>query len=415
MNIKKYIFPLLIILFITVIGYSTHPFVVPQEEPVVEEPEITPNYSLEIIDVLNSFETRMDSAFAKSGCVGAAVAIVYKGQTVLIKPYGLKRLNTKDSIDIHTVFRLASVSKGFAGALAAKLHSQKVIDLDSTVKYYLPDFNLKNDFNENTVTIRNLLSHTTGVVPHSFDPVIEDGAIYNAIYNDFYRANITAKPGRIYTYQNALFSLLDTIAYLQTHKPYQELLEDSIFAPLGMFDASVSFQDFTDCDNYAFPHKYRYRGYKEVALNDRYYTVPSAAGVNASISDMSKWLQALLGHNPEVLPQEAISIISTPHVKTRIKYSHKKNWGKISNMHYGIGWRILDLGENRVMYHGGYVQGYRSEIAFCAEKQIGIAFLLNSPNKLASEVVPSFLNEFFTDTISNQKDKKILMASLENK
>lgn len=391
----SYVVPLLVIFFITVIGYTIQPqnsHDIVEKEAIVEEV----NYRTEIAPFLDTFELFLEQNITKTNMVGAAVAVVYKGQVVLLQPYGVKKANTTDSVDIHTAFRLASVSKGFAGVLAAKLHQQNQINIDTSVISYLPDFCLKRKKNEQEITLRHILSHTTGVVAHSFDPSIEAGASFRSIFHSLRKANITANPGKLYTYQNALYSIFDTVVHTQLGVSTKQLLHDSIFTPLSMQNASTSFEEFIGSRNFAYPHSlHKRRGFRPIKLNNRYYSVTAAAGVNASISDMSIWLQALLGHHQTIIPQEVITETSISHVQTKIPYITKKNWGNITSRGYGLGWRVLNTHNNIVVQHGGYVDGYRAEIAYCPEKEIGIVFLSNSPHIFISQVVPHFMTNFF--------------------
>lgn len=392
----RHIILILSILLLTYIGYTLQPNSVPFidtfiEEKVVEEPD----YSKEIAGFLKSYESFFAQKFTEYGSVGASIAIVYKGQVVFIKPYGVKKINTNDSIDIHTVFRLASVSKGFGGVLASILHHKKILNLDTAIVNYLPDFHLKNAYNEKNITLKNILSHTTGLISYSFDPWIESGVSYDKIYKSLSVANIDSKPGERYAYQNVMYSLLDTIAHLKTGKNYETLVKEMIFNPLGMIDASVSFEGFTSSQNYAYPHKGWGKNVYALPLNDRYYETKPAAGINASIVDMSKWLQALLGNAPEVISNEVLTDITTPRIVSPVKYVTSATWGDLQKKEYGLGWRILTLQGKKVIYHGGFVEGYRAEIAFCPEKEVGIVVLINSANTLAVEAVPHFMNSFF--------------------
>lgn len=392
----RYIVLIISILLVTYFGYTLQPNSIPFIDNFIEEKvEEQPDYSEEISDFLHEYENFFSQKFNECGSVGAAVAIVYKGQVVFLKPYGVKRIYSTDSVDIHTIFRLASVSKGFAGVLASKLHFENSINLDTSIVSYLPDFHLKNAFNQNNVTLRNALSHTTGLISYSFDPSIEDGVSYNSVYHDLYRANIDSKPGEKYAYQNVMFSLIDTIAQIKTGKSYENLMKEQIFTPLGMSDATMTFDGFTSTNNYAYPHKGWGKNVYSLKLNDRYYETKPAAGVNASIVDMSKWLQAIMGYSTDVISSEVINDVTTPRIVTPVKYVSSRTWGDLQNKEYGMGWRILTVNGKKVVYHGGFVEGYRAEIAFCPEKEIGIVMLQNSANTLAVEAVPNFINAFF--------------------
>lgn len=407
----RYIILILSILLVTYFGYTFQlnslPFIDNQNEEKIED---VPDYSHEISSFLHEYESFFSEKFKEYGSVGAAVAIVYKGQIVFLKPYGVKKLGTNDSVDIHTIFRLASVSKGFAAVLASKLHHQGILNLDAPIKSFLPDFHLKNKDNENTITLRNTLSHTTGLIAYSFDPSIEDGVSYNSVYHELYRANIDSKPGERYAYQNVMYSLLDTIALLQTRKTYETLIKEQIFVPLGMSDASVTYDGFLYTNNYAYPHKGWGNNVYSLKLNSRYYETKPAAGVNASIVDMSKWLQAVMGYSPDVISQSVLTDVTTPRIITPVKYVTSKTWGDLRNKEYGMGWRILTVGDNTVVYHGGFVEGYRAEIAFCPKKQIGIVMLQNSANTLAVEAVPHFINSYFAFT----ENKPYIYSNLDS-
>jgi len=120
-----------------------------------------------------------------------------------------------------------------------------------------------------------------------------------------------------------------------------------------------------------------------------------AAGVNASISDMSQWLLALLGYRPEQLPDTVRNTLATPLIYTPLKARYTRYWKPFRERYYSLGWRIYHYQDRTIVYHGGYIRGYRAEIGFCPEEDVGIAFLQNSPNGLASKCVPAFFDLFF--------------------
>ena len=343
--------------------------------------------------------------------VGAALTIVHNNRVILMNTYGLKKAGSTDSVNAHTAFRLASVSKGFAGVLACILEQDGVFSLDDRVISYLPGFRLKDSLNTNTLSIKHVLSHTSGLVPHAFDNLIEDGVELPLIIDQLFTVDISAPPGMLYGYQNVVFSLIDTIARSVTHTEYSKLLERRIFRPLRMRDASADEKIFLRKNgNFAYPHV-RYRdGYYPLAVNLGYYNIPPAAGVNASISDLSKWLLALTGNNPEVLNDSLLSIIATPVIETPLQRRYTRNWGKLDSKFYSLGWRIYQFRGRRIVHHGGYVKGYRAEIGFCPEENIGIAFLQNSPNYLASMSLPTFFDLYFNELDSIETQMKVTIS-----
>jgi beta-lactamase class C len=336
--------------------------------------------------------------------VGAAITVIYNNKIMLLKPYGVRQNGKNDSVNIHTVFRLASVSKGFAGVLACLLQRDSMLSLDEKIYKIIPGLRLKDSVNTYELSIRHILSHTTGLVPHAFDNLIEEGISYPTVIRELPTVDVTAGPGVLYSYQNVIFSLLDSIVFIKTGQRYDDLLEKKIFRPLKMRDASTNPNVFERRrSNVAHPHMYLNTAAVLIPMNTGYYNLKPAAGVNASISDLSKWLLALLGNRPDILDSTILNIIETPVIKSPLKRSYLKYWDTIDSKYYSLGWRIYFYKGRKVIYHGGYVMGYRAEIAFCPEEKVGIAFLENSPNELASRIVPEFLNNWFSMQDSTQK------------
>ncbi|MBK8806821.1 MAG: beta-lactamase family protein [Bacteroidales bacterium] len=342
--------------------------------------------------IIDEYTEYLEKRFKETHSVGAAVAIVYKGQVILIKPFGVKDINTHDSVNINTVFRLASVSKGFAGVLASKLHNEHIININEKIVNYINNFELKKVSSTYELSLAHTLSHTTGLVPHAFDDLIEINKPLNLILDELKKVNIACLFGKLYGYQNVAFSLIDTVLKVKTGKSYNQHLKEKIFEPLGMNSASVSFDALELNYNVAAPHKLIGRQYKRLPDNDKYYSVSPAAGVNASIADMSKWLIALTGHRPDIIDSTSLEMIAEQRARTPLK---SRTWRGARKNYYGLGWRIVQFKHREVLYHGGFVNGYKAEIAFSVKDDIGIAFLTNSPNSMAPESIPAFLEKYF--------------------
>lgn len=337
-----------------------------------------------------SFMTReLDS----SHTVGAAYTIVHNGDVAYTGTFGKREYGTDLEVNAHTLFRLASVSKGFAGALACFLELDGAFSLDDRVVDHYPGFALKDSVSTALLTIRHLMSHTSGLVPYAYDNLVEADQELPEIIERLDEVDISAPPGELYGYQNVMFSMLDPIARRTTGVPYQVLLEEKIFKPLGMEDASAGPVEDKN-PNMAYPHVKTRSGYVSLNPHKGYYNVMPAAGVNASISDMEQWLLALLGQKPEMMPDTVVTSISTPLIYTPLKWRYTRHWKPFRERYYSLGWRIYKYQGRKIVYHGGYIRGYRAEIAFCTEENVGIAFLQNSPNGLASRCVPTFFDLF---------------------
>ena len=346
---------------------------------------------IEIEEIIHEYDSLLTAEIKASGTVGAAVAVVYRNEVVFTKCFGVKKSGTKDSIDQHTIFRLASVSKPISGVLAGMLADEQIIGLDDKVIDYIPGLRLKNQKVTDKLTIRNLLTHTTGLTAHAYDDLVEQKVPINQIMNKLYLANTPALPGQVYAYQNVMFSMLDTIVACKTGKSYCDVLKERVFIPFGMNDASTGFDAFRNSENKALPHS----GATTIKLNDRYYNTTAAAGVNASISDMTGFLLALLGNPNPAINENVEELIFTPYVRTALSPGYFSQWEQVDSKAYGIGWRIVDYKGRKIAYHGGFVKGYRAEIALCRNEQVGIVYLSNSPGTISARSVPEFINRLF--------------------
>lgn len=345
------------------------------------------------LPAFRDFISFMSQELDSSHTVGAAYTIVHNGDVAYTGTFGQREYGTDLAINRHTLFRLASVSKGFAGALACFLELDGAFALDDRVVDHYPGFKLKDSVSTADLTIRHLLSHTTGLVPYAYDNLVEADQELPDIIERLDEVDISAPPGQLYGYQNVLFSMLDPIARRSTGVPYEVLMEEKIFKPLGMEDASAGPVE-EENPNLAYPHVKTRNGYVSLNPHEGYYNVMPAAGVNASISDMEQWLLALLGQKPEMMPDTVLTSLSTPLIYTPLKWRYTRYWKPFRERYYSLGWRIYNYQGKKIVYHGGYIRGYRAEIAFCTEDNVGIAFLQNSPNGLASRCVPAFFDLF---------------------
>ncbi len=384
-----------IILFLSVLLISNFSKWFSEEETITLNKTISnipPIHEEMVKDYVSFLQSELDT----TQTVGAALVIVSHDSVLYKNAYGVRKAGTNDSVNFNTVFRLASVSKGFAGILACKLDEEEIVDLDLKIKTILPGFELKDSTNTYGLTLKHTLNHTSGIAPHAFDNLVEANVSMAEIIARLNEVDIAAAPGEIYGYQNAVYSLLDTVLKIKTKSNYNSLLCSKIFEPLGMYDASCDLASMETNTNVAYPHARGRSGeYIAMKLNDGYYNVSPAAGVNASINDMTLWLRALLGYRTDVVDSAILKAISTPTVFTPLKRKYTYYWGKVEDRNYSLGWRIYRYLGRDIVYHGGYVSGYRAEIAFCPELKTGIVFLQNSPNRTASRCIPEFWKRYF--------------------
>ena len=285
---------------------------------------------------------------------------------------------------------------------------------DPVIKYDTT-FALKSKEQTGQVEVKNILSHTTGLPYHAYTNLVETDMPLNEMLHRLRDVNLIAAPGKVYSYQNVAYSEISPVMKNATGKTYDDLIVEKIFRPLNMYNASVTYRDFLNNANTARPHVYYHGGWRKSKVSDTYYNVTPAGGVNASIDDMSKWLKAVMGNDPGVIPAHTLREVCSPFVPTNIRRhnflvstTHRKEY-------YGMGWRVLLNNSDTVVYHGGFVNQFRSEIAFDKNNHIGICVLANAPTGFVNRAVNSFFKTYHQhmDSISVWDDEKFAIQNAE--
>lgn len=339
-------------------------------------------------DVADQFSGVFRAAAEEYDYPAAALAIVSRDRILSLVTLGHQDASRKTPIDSNTVFRLASVSKTIAAGAVGLLANEGSLAWDDQVTRYEPGFRIIGD--TQAVRLRHLLEHSIGLVPHAFDNLIEDGVPREVAFARLAELEPLCAPGACYGYQNVVFSLLESAVEASSTLSYGELVRQRIFEPLEMNDASIGFEAYMNNPNHTMPHV-RARGrWRPVSVEPNYYHLPAAAGVNASISDMASWLQAQLGARPDVFPPDLVAYLTMPRKRTTGQLRRRYWRDIIDDAHYGMGWRVYDLDGLTVIYHGGWVQGFRADIAFAPELNLGIAILLNAEANSLSELSAGF-------------------------
>lgn len=351
-------------------------------------------------EITSELDAYISQQMDESNMPGSAVVIVEKNKIVFMKGYGVRSLKNNLPVDSHTVFRIASLSKAFGAELMGVMEEHKKLKLDDKVVTYLPHFRLHNDASTKNLTIRHLLSHSTGLPPHASDTFLENNHSLAQAVAALKTVPLTCKVGECYSYQNVAFSINAIILESITKKSYSQLLSEYFFRPLKMDDASVTRDALIKNPNHADCHE---RGkssrYITCPINTFSYVAAPAAGINASISDMSRWLLAQTGGYPDIISPRILKMVQTPEIESPDEIDKAyDSWRKerLLSAYYGLGWRIFDYAGTSIVYHGGALRGTSAAIAIVPQAQVGIVFLNNTNESLPGSVVSRFLDLYLT-------------------
>ncbi|MGF1689192.1 beta-lactamase family protein [Photobacterium japonica] len=325
----------------------------------------------------------------EKGLPGASLAVIINGDIRLLRGYGVTKVGGDEKVNSATVYPLASISKTFASAAVSILVDQGVIEWDTHVVPYLDDVTFSDKTLGKAVTLRHVLSHTSGLVPQAYSDLLEDNVRYGRILQMMPRVKFVCDPGKCYGYQNIVYNLAADMLTLAAGMDYATFVREQMFIPLGMQHASYGLDGLKETQNKVTPHVRVKAGWAAVKPAPYYYRVPAAAGVNASAQDLAKWMLAQFGYYPTVLNPDLLAIMHKPHIRAN-QYRYR---AKLSNVYYGLGWRTFDYKEIRgFVHHGGWVRGIRTEMLFNRHTQTGMVFLTNSETVIAREIVLRFLD-----------------------
>ena len=335
-----------------------------------------------------SFHSKFRQTISEENITGAAYAVVTPDRIIRIGTAGHTDTKRNQAINENTAFRVASVSKTFAAGLTGVLVQEGEFDWNDRLIDYVPDFRVDGDASQ--VRIEHLLGQSTGLIPHAYDTLIEDGLSMDRIKKQFSNLPYLCNPGDCYSYQNSVFSMIEPVIEKTTSRSYEDMMVEKIFLPLDMRDASVGYESFVNNPNHAKPHVKSRGQWRTVKVKPNYYRVAPAAGVNASALDMGKWLMAQMGSRPDVLGPDVVEVLTEPRVYTA-RDKRRKYWrDMLSDAHYGLGWRIYRMGDEEIVYHSGWVSGFRADVAWSEKHQVGLAVLMNVESNDISELTTTF-------------------------
>jgi beta-lactamase class C len=346
------------------------------------------------------FEQILDAAFATGDFVGLSVAVVRDGETVLLRTYGARETGG-EPVTPKTVFRIASLSKGFTASLAALAFSDGLLSESGSATAHAPELSLRGGA-EKSLTIGHLLSHRTGLPPNAYDNLLEEGAAPEEILAKYRDVALVCPVGSCYAYQNIAFDIVGRALSAAYGEPFAELVAERLFVPLGMESASVGEAALSAAGNVARPHKRdrlpggapaRYGPWRVVPVKSAYYKIPAAGGLNASILDMAEWLKAQMGGRPEVLPPAALALLHAPRVSTPAETARIRPVStRYAQTQYGYGWRLYAYDGKPVITHSGTVDGYAAQIAILPTENVGIVILSNAQSRRFWRLLPTFLD-----------------------
>jgi beta-lactamase class C len=330
----------------------------------------------------------------RKAVAGLVTAVVVNDKVVFEGTVGYADASSRQPVTTDTVFRLASLSKAFAATLTGLLVDDGKLDWDTKLMDVLPYFKLKDVQSASQATVSDILGQRLGLPRNTYDGMLEDDISYEELVRKLDEVDMTCGVGQCYGYQNIAFSMIGDVVLARTGDFFYHQVDKRIFYPLGMSTASYGRAALESSKSWARPHHASSRGWIPFEPNEVYYRIAPAAGVNASLHDMEKWLVAQMGGRPDVLPGALLDVLHTPGVRTPSEL-RSTPWrrGRLTDAHYALGWRVYEYGGETLIYHAGAVAGYRTMIGFFPKYHAGVVTLWNSTGPTPSGLMPMVFDD----------------------
>jgi CubicO group peptidase (beta-lactamase class C family) len=316
---------------------------------------------------------------------GVAVALVRGDEVVYLKGFGVREQGGTQPVTADTLFAIASTSKAFTTTAIAMLVGDGKMSWDDPVSKYVEFFRLNDPLADKNVTLRDLVTHRTGLSRHD---LLWYGSPWSReeIMHKIAHVKPTQPFRSAYQYQNIMFLTAGYAVGKASNSTWEDVVSKRIFEPLGMAGANFSTRDVVRADDHSSPHL-RKNGKVEVIPWLNIDNVGPAGSINAGVRDLSKWLRFQVGdgtfegkrliaanrlkeaHSPQmVIPMDGSSGVPT--------FTRAAN-PETNMMSYGLGWVIQDYRGQLLVSHGGSINGFRSQVALLPKQNVGLVVLSN--------------------------------------
>ena len=238
---------------------------------------------------LNGFDGFIDSTMKKWNVPGLAIAIVKDGKVIYEKGYGYRNLNTKDKVTPNTLFSIASASKSFTATLAAMAVAEKKMDFDTPLIEYFPSFKMYDDYATEHLTLRDLLTHRSGVPRQKFFS-LNTPATRREVRDCFRYFEPTADLRTKYQYCNETYSIAGDMIAERYGITWEEMIRRRLFEPLGMNNTLLSVRDVMKTSDYALPYIEWETGTPSQMEFHNADILGAAGCIISNVTDLSKWV-----------------------------------------------------------------------------------------------------------------------------
>jgi CubicO group peptidase (beta-lactamase class C family) len=330
---------------------------------------------------LQGFDTYMAQVLKDWNVPGIGVGVVVKDKLVFAKGYGYRDYGKKLPYTPTTVQSIGSNTKLFTATAAGLLVDEGKLDWDKPIRTYVPSIKFYNDDLDRMITLRDMLSHRTGITRHDLIWYKSDFTI-KELFDRLRYLEPSEPPRTTFLYNNMMYVGSGYVTALLSGQPWEQFVRDRILTPLGMSNTNFSVEDLEANPDHAVLYTERrestelyqipyYRDWKGVA---------PAGAINSNVVDLSKWLIAQMNggkvEGKQVIPRKVIQATLAPSIAVPNTNLEIRGWGELLNSVYGMGRYTSSYRGHLLAYHGGDIDGMHSQVSMMPYDSIGVIVLV---------------------------------------
>lgn len=332
---------------------------------------------------------------------GIAVAVVKDGKIIHAKGYGVRSLNTKQKVDENTLFGIASNTKAFTVAALGILVDEGKLKWDNKVTDYIPEFKMYNPYVTEEFTVRDLLTHRSGLGLGAGDlmfwPDSSDFTKKDMIHNLRYLKQVSAFRTK-YDYDNNMYMVAGEVLARASGMSWENFIQKRILDQLNMTATAPSFKLLKNKSNVIDPHA-PVDGTVKVIRRDWNEIANSAGGIYSNLTDMCKWITMQMnngkygeGLSKQLLTSDVHEEMWTPQTIIPVRGESPYNTHFAS---YGLGWFLSDVKGYKQATHTGGLAGIVTQVTLIPEMQLGIIVFTNQQSGAAFSSITNTIKDSY--------------------
>ena len=332
---------------------------------------------------------------------GLAITIVKDGKVWVKKGYGVKNVVTKEAVDDHTLFYIASNTKLFTGIALSNLEVEKKLSLNDKIAKYYPWYKLYDENSTKLVTIKDMLTHRIGTKTFQGDFTFWNSKLSREDIMKKMRLLVPVSDFRdVYGYCNSCYLTAGMVIPVVTGQSWEDYITEKLLKPLGMDESTAASNSmWKTAKNMAKPYTTAYTDTLKEVPFDQWDNLGPAASIVSNVDDLSHWLMFQLDsgkyENKQIMPWKALQKSRDVQI---INSSRKSAALPVHFRGYGLGLSAADYNGYQVFWHTGGAAGMVSNVCFVPELDLGIAILTNNDNQNFFEALRYQILDVFTGT-----------------